>query len=77
VLDSYLMCGTPRTGSTLLCALLASTGVTREILGFLGLEPPPGWAASAPNRRLADDLTEEWVARYHAKSSDGPWTKTS
>ena len=25
--DSYLICGTPRTGSTLLCALLESTGV--------------------------------------------------
>jgi LPS sulfotransferase NodH len=24
---AYVMCGTPRTGSTLLCALLASTGV--------------------------------------------------
>jgi trehalose 2-sulfotransferase len=26
-IDSYLICGTPRTGSTLLCGLLASTGV--------------------------------------------------
>lgn len=25
--DSYLVCGTPRTGSTLLCGLLAATGV--------------------------------------------------
>ncbi|HEX6473857.1 MAG TPA: Stf0 family sulfotransferase, partial [Candidatus Limnocylindria bacterium] len=24
---SYLLCGTPRTGSTLLCGLLTSTGV--------------------------------------------------
>jgi LPS sulfotransferase NodH len=25
--SSYLICGTPRTGSTLLCSLLTSTGV--------------------------------------------------
>lgn len=45
--------------------------VTRDILGFLGLEPAAGSAVTAPDRRLADDLTEEWVARYRASLRTG------
>ena len=40
--DAYIICGTPRTGSTLLCGLLASTKAAgnpdsffrREIIGW-------------------------------------------
>lgn len=37
----------------------------RDILAFLGLEPPPGW--SLPHlamERLADDTSERWAERY-------------
>jgi LPS sulfotransferase NodH len=46
-------------------------GVTREILGYLGLEPTVGYEVTAPNRRLADELTEEWVGRYRASARSG------
>jgi LPS sulfotransferase NodH len=50
-LDSYLLCATPRSGSTLLCGLLDSSGVA-------------GHPASYFNRRSLDDYADRWgVAR--------------
>jgi LPS sulfotransferase NodH len=49
--DSYLICATPRTGSTLLCALLTSSGVA-------------GRPASYFNRRSLHDYAGSWrIAR--------------
>jgi LPS sulfotransferase NodH len=44
VLDSYLMCGTPRTGSTLLCALLESTGVAGRPESYFRTQDEPSFA---------------------------------
>lgn len=46
-LDSYLICATPRTGSTLLCGLLDSSGVA-------------GHPASYFNHRSLDDYADDW-----------------
>jgi LPS sulfotransferase NodH len=43
--DSYIICGTPRTGSTLLCNLLASTNVAGNPDSFYGRKFMPAWAA--------------------------------
>ncbi|MEQ7129227.1 Stf0 family sulfotransferase [Actinopolymorpha sp. B11F2] len=49
--DSYLICATPRTGSTLLCGLLKSSGVA-------------GRPASYFNRRGLHDYADDWrIAR--------------
>jgi LPS sulfotransferase NodH len=45
---SYLLCGTPRTGSTLLCGLLASTGVAGRPESYFREPDERAWA-----RRLA------------------------
>lgn len=51
--DSYLICATPRSGSTLLCGLLDSSGVA-------------GHPASYFNRRSLDHYAAEWrIARPH------------
>lgn len=45
--DSYLLCATPRTGSTLLCGLLTSSGVA-------------GRPASYFNRRTLQQYADDW-----------------
>ncbi len=45
--DSYIICGTPRTGSTLLCGLLAATGRAGTPDSFYG-------------RAFRDDWAREW-----------------
>jgi trehalose 2-sulfotransferase len=42
-------------------------GVTRGVLGFLGLELPPGREISAGHTRLADELNAEWIERYRVR----------
>lgn len=42
--DGYILCGTPRTGSTLLCDLLAATGVAGKPDSFFMREVDPVWA---------------------------------
>lgn len=42
---SYLLCGTPRTGSTLLCSLLASTGVAGRPESYFRAPDERTWAA--------------------------------
>jgi LPS sulfotransferase NodH len=44
--DSYILCGTPRTGSTLLCDLLASTKRAGTPDSFYGRKFMPDWAAA-------------------------------
>lgn len=41
---SYLLCGTPRTGSTLLCGLLASTGVAGRPESYFREPDEEAWA---------------------------------
>jgi LPS sulfotransferase NodH len=42
--DSYIICGTPRTGSTLLCGLLASTKAAGDPNSFFMRNIDPAWA---------------------------------
>jgi len=42
--DSYMLCATPRSGSTLLCNLLAATGVAGDPDSFFMAEVDPVWA---------------------------------
>lgn len=44
--DSYIICGTPRTGSTLLCDLLASTKRAGSPDSFYGRKFMPDWAVA-------------------------------
>jgi len=40
---------------------------TRAMLAHIGVEPPPELVIGQPRTvRLADDTTEEWIARYRA-----------
>jgi trehalose 2-sulfotransferase len=41
-------------------------GITHRILDFLGLELPPGRELAVQHRRLADELSASWIARYQA-----------
>ncbi|MBV9326405.1 MAG: sulfotransferase domain-containing protein [Chloroflexi bacterium] len=43
-IDAYLICGTPRTGSTLLCDLLRSTGVAGRPDSYFRLQDQLAWA---------------------------------
>jgi LPS sulfotransferase NodH len=54
-IDSYLICATPRTGSTLLCGLLASTGVA-------------GYPESYFRKQGQQDYADQWGI---ARSPDG------
>lgn len=42
---SYVLCGTPRTGSTLLCSLLSSTGVLGRPESYFRVPGEAAWAA--------------------------------
>jgi trehalose 2-sulfotransferase len=69
--DSYIICTSPRSGSTLLCKLLAATGVAgnpdsyfhrpsiSDWLADLGLTPEP----SVPERDLLDAIFRAAIAR--------------
>jgi LPS sulfotransferase NodH len=43
-IDSYLICGTPRTGSTLLCGLLRSTGIAGRPESYFRLHDEDSYA---------------------------------
>jgi LPS sulfotransferase NodH len=43
--DSYLICATPRTGSSLLCGLLESTGVAGRPESYFRQPDEQAWAA--------------------------------
>lgn len=44
--DGYILCGTPRTGSTLLCDMLTATGVAGEPDSFFMRDIDPVWAGT-------------------------------
>src|SRR5919112_6235405 len=58
---SYLLCGTPRTGSTLLCSLLASTGVAGRPESYFR-EPDQGAWAARFGVSVADDGSLDYRA---------------
>lgn len=62
-MNSYIICATPRTGSTLLCDLLTSTGVAGAPDSFFMNDVDPHWAAAwgLPDRTGMSD-------RDHAKA---------
>lgn len=45
-------------------------GVTRDIVAFLQLEMPAGQAIVARHRRQADELNDQWIARYRREAED-------
>jgi LPS sulfotransferase NodH len=45
-IDGYLICGTPRTGSTLLCGLLRDTGIAGRPESYFRLPNEQSWADS-------------------------------
>jgi len=76
-IDAYLICGTPRTGSTLLSDLLRSTGVAGRPDSYFRLQDQLAWAErwhlprgedGALPGRLA--LNAEWIARYSAMARE-------
>jgi LPS sulfotransferase NodH len=52
--DSYLICGTARTGSTLLCGLLESTGVAGHPESYFRQPDEQSWAARWDIARRSD-----------------------
>lgn len=58
ILTSYVLCGTPRSGSTLLCEMLGATGVAGRPHSYLRKEDIADWA-------------EAWAAK-HPRSIHGP-----
>jgi trehalose 2-sulfotransferase len=58
MVDAYIICGTPRTGSTLLCNLLASTKVAGDPDSFFRRQSMSSWAEEwgLPSR---DSMSEE------------------
>ncbi|MCA0047666.1 sulfotransferase [Mesorhizobium sp. B283B1A] len=56
--DAYIICGTPRTGSTLLCKLLASTGTSGDPHSFYRRQDVTEWAQEwkLPARETMDEL---------------------
>lgn len=44
--ESYIICGTPRTGSTLLCDLLAATKIAGNPDSFFMRDVDPAWASA-------------------------------
>lgn len=44
----------------------APVQTTQAILDFLKLDVPPHVRITASNKRLADEISNEWIARYHA-----------
>jgi LPS sulfotransferase NodH len=60
--SSYLLCGTPRTGSTFLCSLLASTGVAGRPESFFR-EPDERWWAERLGVAGADFAWSDWFDR--------------
>ncbi len=56
---SYVICMTPRSGSTLLCDLLAGTGVAGKPASYFRRQSIPSWAErlGVPANRFADEPT--------------------
>ena len=57
-IDSYLICATPRTGSTLLCGLMASTEVAGRPDSYFREPDERSWAARWDIVRSSDRVVE-------------------
>ena len=72
---SYVLCGTPRTGSTLLCGLLRSTGVLGRPESYFREPDEVAWAASfglaTEGRRVRDYRAFVNAARSAGTSTNG------
>lgn len=66
--DAYLLCGTPRTGSTLLCSLLSSTGVLGHPESYFREPDEAVWA-----RRFGLETDGSRVHDYNAFVQAGFW----
>ena len=65
MLDAYIICGTPRTGSTLLCNLLASTKVAGDPNSFFRRQSMTAWAEEwalpSPNTMTEKDFSAAYL----------------
>jgi LPS sulfotransferase NodH len=72
---SYVLCGTPRTGSTLLCSLLYSTGVLGRPESYFREQDEVAWAAkfglATEGGRVLDYRAFVDAARSAGTSSNG------
>ncbi|WP_095201225.1 Stf0 family sulfotransferase [Mesorhizobium carmichaelinearum] len=70
--DAYIICGTPRTGSTLLCKLLASTGTSGDPHSFYRRQDLSEWAQEwkLPARETTGELEFE-IAYLNAAITAG------
>ncbi|RWC49227.1 MAG: Stf0 sulfotransferase [Mesorhizobium sp.] len=70
--DGYIICGTPRTGSTLLCKLLASTNTAGDPHSFYRRQDVAEWAEEwkLPDRNTMSEL-EFNVAYLNAAIASG------
>ena len=76
-IKSYLICATPRSGSSLLCEALRNNGLAGNPDEYFGPMHVKRWnehwqtqseieylVGARQFKRQADDLTDEWVKRY-------------
>lgn len=72
---SYLLCGTPRTGSTLLCSLLSSTGVLGRPQSYFREPDEAAWAVrfglATEGRRVRDYNAFVHAVRAAATTGNG------
>ena len=72
---SYLLCGTPRTGSTLLCSLLSSTGVLGRPESYFREADEAAWAArfdlATDGSRVRDYTAFVQAVRAAATTANG------
>lgn len=72
---SYVICGTPRTGSTLLCGLLASTGVLGRPASYFREPDEAAWATTfglaTAGGRVRDYRAFARAARHAGASDNG------
>lgn len=73
--QSYILCGTPRTGSTFLCALLKSSGVAGIPESYFRGPDEPAWAARWGVPPAADGPFDEadymWAASNAGRTENG------
>ncbi len=71
VLDSYFVCATPRTGSTLLCGLLATSGVAGLPESYFRVEDEAAWAARFGLDERSSFVDFAAAARNHGSTANG------
>jgi len=71
VSDTYFVCATPRTGSTLLCGLLASSGTAGYPESYFRVEDEAAWAAQFDIRPPYDYIEFVHGARQRGSTENG------